>query len=259
MSRLDRFPQFAVLALLALGLAAPAAVAQDSAPTPFTYVAEWNIARDQWQGFNEWAMKNHKPILERLSADGALLDWGFYETYVHEEGSNTHGLWWSSATFAGIERARAALLKAPFHPASASGAHHDYLLRTAAGATRSGATAGGFLYVNRQELRPGQGKAWREMWDQQTKPVLDEMVAKGAVASYGIQYEDVHTASNAYRYLFTVSTSPEAEDEIEAAYAAARAKLSDAEGQAMGRINRDLTVPESHRDYMARITAAWFK
>jgi len=258
MSRHHRLPQLAVLVLLACVLAVPPAIAQE-APDPITYVAEWDIARDQWAGYGEWAMKNHKPILERLSAEGVLLDWGFYETYVHEEGSNTHGLWWTAATFSGIEKVRAALLKAPFHPASITAAHHDYLLRTAVGASRPGATAGGFLYVNRQEVRPGQGAEWRKLWDRQMKPVLDEMVAAGALASYAIQYEDVHTAPNSYRYVVTVSTSPEGEDQVEAAFAAARAKTSDAEREATGRLARDLTVAETHRDYMARITAAWFK
>lgn len=258
MSRLLRFVPFACLALLVLVPLATSAAAQEPSPS-FTYVAEWTIARDQWQGYSEWGIKNHKPILERLSAEGTLLDWGFYETYVHETEGNTHGLWWTAASIANIEKTRAALLKAPFHPAAAAGAHRDYLLRTMAGGSRSGATSSGFLYVNMQEVRAGQGDAWEKMWEKYSKPVLDELVAKGVLASYAVHYEDVHTAPNSMRFLVSVSTSPEAEDQADAAFTAARAKLSTEERAEFQRLSRELTVPESHRDYMARISAAWFK
>lgn len=257
--RLAAVSRLAVLALAALGALAPAALAQDDAPDAFTYVAEWTIARDQWQGYSEWGMKNSKPILERLGADGTLLDWGFFETYIHAEGGATHGVWWTSATFAGIERARVELLKAPFHPAAAAGAHRDYLFRTSQGGRRSGTVSGGFLYVNTQEIRPGQGRDWSDLWDKTTKPVLEEMLGKGALAGYAVHYEDVHTAPNTLRYIVTVSASAAAEDQIEAAFSAAGSKRSESEREALGRLMRDLTVPESHRDYMARVTAAWFK
>ena len=259
MHRFHRFAATAALALFVLALCASPALAQAKAPETLTYVAEWTIPRADWQGYGEWIAKYDKPILERLGSEGTLVDWGIYETYIHEESSNTHGLWWTATSYANLEKARAALLKAPFHPAAIAGAHHDFLLRAMAGATHAGATAGGFLSVNRQEIRPGQGKDWKEMWEKYRKPVLDELVAQGALASYAVQFEDVHTASNAFRYLVTVSTSPEAEDQVDAAWSAANDKLSDAEKDALGRTNRELTVPESHRDYMARIVAAWFK
>jgi hypothetical protein len=265
MSRLNRFVAAScctLLGLIAVAALAQPAVAQApqaSAPDPYTYVAEWTIARDQWQGYSEWGMKNHKPIFERLAADGTLLDWGMYETYIHTEGGNTHGMWWTAANFAGIEKTRQELLKAPFHPAAAAGAHRDYLLRARIQGHHSGTVSGGFLYVNMQELRPGQGADWLEFWEKNTKPVFDDQVAKGALVSYVVHYEDVHTASNALRYIVTVSNSPAAEDQIEAAMTAAGAKRSEAEQEAMGRLMRDMTVPEGHRDYMARITAAWFK
>ena len=257
--RLAAVSRSVVVALAALGALVPPAFAQADAPDAFTYVAEWTIARDQWQGYAEWGTKNHKPILERLGADGTLLDWGFFETYIHTEGSATHGLWWTSATFAGVEKARVELLKAPFHPAAAAGAHRDYLFRTSQGGRRSGAVSGGFLYVNTQEIRAGQGGDWMELWKKNNQPILDELLGKGSLASYAIHYEDVHTAPISLRYLVTVSTGAAAEDQIEAAFAAASAKRGEAESEALGRLMRDLTVPESHRDYLARVTAAWFK
>lgn len=245
-------------ALILLGSMSPA-LAQDDAPEPYTYVAEWTIARDQWQGYAEWAARNTRPILERLAADGTLLGWGFFETYVHTPDQSTHGLWWTAATFAGIEKTRTELVKAPFHPAAAAGAHRDYLLRVGAHGGRPGSVAGGFLYVNSQFVKPGQGSVWADLWEKNAKPVLDELVAAGALASYGVYTEDVHTETSTQRMIVTISTSAAAEDQIEAAFTAASAKRTEAERETLAQKNRELTDAPAHRDYMARVTAAWFK
>lgn len=256
--RMGERTRFALLAIASLGLLTPA-LARAEAPDPFTYVAEWSIARDQWSGYSEWTMKHHKPILERLAADGTLVGWGFYETYIHTATGPTHGVWWTSLDFAGIEKARVELLKAPFHPAAAAGAHRDLLLRASFKGSRSGAVTGGFLYVNTQVMRPGKGGDWSKLWEQNAKPVLDELVAQGALAGYSVQNEDVHTAPMTARMVVTVSTSAAAEDQIEAAFAAAAAKRSPEEREALAAQMRELTDTEAHRDYMARVLAAWFK
>lgn len=261
MSRRNRWTAIACTTLTALALlstGAGVASAQEK-PDPLTYVAEWVIARDQWAGFAEWTARHHKPILKRLAADGTLLDWGIYETYIHVEGRETHGIWWTAASFAGIEKTRVELLKAPFHPAAAAGAHHDYLLHTMAGAGKGGAISGGFLSVNMQEVKAGHEKEWRDAWEKYSKPVLDEMVTKGILASYALQAEDVHTGPRSTRFLATVSRSAEAEDQIGAAWDAANARYSDAEREVMRDLIRETTVMENHRDYFARVSAGWVK
>lgn len=249
----------AALVVAALGLGPTPGIAQDEPPPAFTYVAEWTIPRSQWQGFQEWTLKQDKPILERLASEGVLLDWGFYETFVHFEGGNTHGLWWTTASFADMDKALAALAKAPSHPALVGAGHHDFLLRTASGGRRSGTVSGGYLYVNRQVVRPGEGGAWLRMWDAYTKPVYEQLLAEGALAGYAVHYEDVHTGPPTVRYIATISTGAAAEDRIEAAQRAARAGLSEGEREAASAASDEMTDGAEHRDYFARILAAWFK
>lgn len=248
-----------LLVLFGLAAAAAPAPAQDAGPDPYTFVAEWTIARDQWPGFAQWTAKNHQPILERLAADGTLSSWGVFESYIHEEGAMTHGAWWTAATFAGIEKARTELLKAPSHPAAAAGAHRDYLLRAQIHGGRPGAVSGGFLHVSMQEMRPGRGADWTKLWRRTSEPVLADLVSKGALASYSVYSEDVHTGPPTMRMIVTVSTGAEAEDQIEAAFDAAIAARSEGEREAYWSQVRETTVAESHRDYMARVTAAWNK
>ena len=257
---IQRKSRILVAAFVLVVLAAVAGVAvAEEAREPFTYVAEWTIARDQWSGYAEWIAKNHKPVLDRLAADGTLVDWGIYETYVHTEGENTHGIWWTATSFAGIEKARVELLKVPMHPAAAAGAHHDYLLRAIEGKSRSATVAGGFLTVNTNEVRAGHEKEWKESFDTYYKPVLDELVAKGTLVSWALHAEDIHTGPRGLRFLVSVSPSAAAEDEIEAAFTAADAKRGEAQGQLLRNLARESTVMESHRDYLARVSAGWSK
>lgn len=260
----NSIPRFRRLAVAALAVAALAAVpvpsfAQDEAPPAFTYVAEWTLPRSQWQGYHEWTMKQDKPILERLASEGVLLDWGIYETFVHTDGGNTHGTWWTTASFADMDKVLAALAKAPSHPALVGAGHHDFLLRTASGGRRSGAINGGFLYVNRQVMRPGEGGAWLKMWNAYTKPVYEQLMADGALAGYSVQYEDVHTGPPTVRYIATISTSAAGEDQIEAALRASSGERSEGEREAAAAASNGMTDNGEHRDYFARIIAAWFK
>lgn len=252
------FATIAIIAMTAISIAFPL-MAQEKPPEPYTFVAEWTVPRDQWASFAEHMNKNVKPIFERMGSDGTLIDWGMYETLVHEETKNTHGIWWSAKTFANLEKARLEAIKLPPHPAMVTAPHRDYLLRSMFGASRTGAGAGGYVYVNTQHVRAGMEARWKEMWEKVNKPVLDDLVAKGQLLAYWVQYEDVHTAPNSLRFIVTISASADAEDKINAAFDAARAKRSDLENQGLGSIMRELAVPEDHRDYMARITGAWFK
>ncbi len=259
MSRAVRLVSLAVaLVVSALALPAPPALAQEG-PVPFVYVAEWTIARDQWAGYAEWTARHHKPILERLATEGKLLDWGYYETYIHTDDGPTHGSWWSAASFADIEAARTALVKAPMHPAAAAGAHHDFLFRPLDGNHRSVTLSEGFLHVSFQEVRPGEEADWKALWDRTTKPVFEALVASGDLASFSVLREDVHTATSARRAVVTISTSAAAEDRIEAAFAAARAAHSPEEREELSAAARATVVQENHRDSMARLTSAWMK
>lgn len=244
---------------LALAALAAAASAQAPAPAPYTFVAEWTIARDQWAGYADWTARQHKPILERAAADGRLLDWGIYETYVHEEGRPTHGIWWTAASLANLEKVRLELLKAPAHPAAMAAPHHDFLLRAAMGNGKSATLTGAFLYVNMQEVRAGREQEWKAAWEKYFKPVYDELVANGTLASWAIHGEAVHTQPASMRWIATIAPSAEAQDAADAALAAARAKMSDADRQQMQETAREVGVPESHRDYLAKVSAGWIK
>ena len=115
---MSRHQAIGLVALSAL-LTATGAVAQPaSQPTSYTFVAQWQMPRAQWANFIADFEKNTLPVLEKMGKNGTLAGWGAFEAVVHTEEGFTHGIWWSSATTAGIEQTRAELVKA----SAASGA-----------------------------------------------------------------------------------------------------------------------------------------
>jgi hypothetical protein len=252
-----------------LGLAAFAAVLSAGAPAsaqtapasePYTYVGEWNIPRAQWGTFATDFDKNTKPVLEKLAAAGTLISWGVFENIVHVPDGFTHGVWWTATSYAGIEKARMELVKSAATSTSLTGAtgHRDYYLRSIAGGGKS-ASGEGYLAVASYLLKPGKGQEWKQLWEKNTKPLYDDLIAKGTLLGYSIDVEDVHTDSPMWRHVATLSPSAEADDQFVAAFDAASEKLTPEERKTRGLMMEGVLEPGAHRDMYARVLRHWRK
>jgi len=252
-----------------LGLAALAAVLSAGAPAsaqtapagePYTYVGEWNIPRGQWGTFASDFDANTKPVLDKLAAAGTLISWGVYEHIVHVPDGYTHGVWWTATSYAGIEKARMELVKSASTSTSLSAAtaHRDYYLRSILAGGKPG-SGEGYLNVANYLLKAGKGREWRELWEKNSKPLFDELVAKGSLVDYSIDVEDVHTDSPMWRMVVTLSPSAEADDAFVAASDAADAKLTSQERTTRAQMMEALLEPGAHRDLYARVLRYWRK
>lgn len=255
MSKLSRF----VLAVLCFALLTPALVqAQQAEPPVYTFVAEWAVARADWDAW--WASfeKNSKPILERHSANGNLVGWAAYTTLVHDDSGITHGVYWSSTSYAALNRVLDDLRKMP--PTSAGVTkHRDYLVRSILHKANASAPTTGYLYVSAFQVQPGKGAQWRELWEKYNKPSFEAHMASGNLLAYSVEVEEVHTLDPAIRWVVSVSPSAEADDRANAADQAANEKRSSEERRAIGAAFADVLVPGSHRDFYAKILAYWHK
>jgi hypothetical protein len=241
-------------ALLLLSLAATLVAAQQPAQKPgqvYTYVAEWQVPRASWGEVNTNFQKNTRPVLERLSKDGTLTSWGSFETYVHHPDQATHGVWWSSSTLAGIERARSELIRQPTPAAMQQAKHWDYLLRSIAGNGRAGSGTNGFLRVVAVDVQPGKDEDFRQAWENRFKATFDELVANGTVAFYSLDAQLVETENPGRRYFAVVLPNAEALDRAAAAVQAAMARGGPAGMQPL----MDTTVAGSRRSYLATVSA----
>ena len=247
-------------AVAVLSAAAPAAAQTAPATEPYTFVAEWNVPRAQWVAFLEDFDKNTKPVLEKHAAAGTLISWGAFESIVHTPDGYTHGVWWSATSYAGIEKARLELVKSAAGSASLAAAtgHRDVYMRSIAGAGKPG-SGEGYLNVSSYLIKAGKAQEWKQLWDKNSKPLFDELVAKGALLGYSIDVEDVHTDSPMWRHVVTVSPSADADDQFVAAMDAASAKLTPEERKTRGLTMDALLEPGAHRDGYARILRHWRK
>jgi len=243
-----------VTLLVCLAMLMPvAASAQQAAPTGYTFVAEWNAPRDKWVEITAYGEKSWRPLLERLVADGTLTDFGIYETVVHEADGITHGLWWSSASIAGIEKARLEAIKIPPAPGLASAKHRDYFLRNLIWKGKPGNGSGGYLRVSTSVVQPGKGAQWLALWRKYNQPVYDELAANGTFAAYGVQLEQVVTDDPGVRMVVAILPNAEAIDKAQAASNAVTEKRTQQERDAITAEFLQVTIPSASRTYLARI------
>lgn len=249
-----------VLVVVCLALLAPgAAQAQQAQPDTFTFVALWNVPREQWDAFTANFEKNTRPELDRLVANGTLNGWGSFAAVVHDPEDYTHGVWFSAGSIAGIERARGELIKLPTAPGQAAAKHRDYFLRSLIRSTRATAPASGYLLVASSVVKPGMGQQWREAWEKYNKPVYDDLVKNGTITMYDVEVEQVHTTDAGLRYIVYVTPNAEGVDKVRAAFAAVTQKRSAEERRAIGTQFADMTVAGAHRDFLAWLSAYTIK
>lgn len=255
MSKVSRI----AVAVLCFALLSPALVqAQQAEPTVYTFVAEWGVNRADWDTW--WASfeKNSKPVLERHSANGNVVAWAAYATLVHDDSGITHGVYWSSTSYAALNRVLDDLRKAA--PTSAGVTkHRDYLVRSIMHSAKASAPTTGYLYVSAFQVQPGKGAEWRGLWEKYNKASMDANIANGNLLAYSVEVEEVHTLDPAIRWVVSVSPNAEADDRANAADEAANQKRSAEERRAIGAAFADVLVPGSHRDFYAKILAYWHK
>lgn len=245
-----------LLIVCLLSLAPLTLAAQLMEEPVYSFVAEWKIPRQQWGDFTYAFERVQRPILEKGLADGNLISWGVYSNIVHTEAGITHGVWFSSATLAGLEKVRTELVKQPPNQGMlAATKHRDYLLQSLIHRGKATGPTGGYLSVAALLMKPGKGPDWRKVWEKNYQPVYDELLANGTILAYGLDRESVHTEDPGWRYAFTVSPSAEAEDKIAGAFRAAFEKRTEEERKALTQAFLDFTVPEAHRDFWALLSA----
>jgi len=245
-----------LLTAFALLLLAPlVASAQQQEPPTFTFVSEWAIPRAQWPEYQAAREKNTKPIFDKMLADGTIIGWGMYVTVVHDESGITHGTWYEATSIAALERVLGELIKLTPSPTQlAATKHRDYLLRSSLRRAKAGSQANGYLWVGAYQVQPGKGREWRDLWDKNSKPLVEELFANGTISAYWVEGEQVHTDNPGWIYVVWTAPNADAVDKFFAAATARSQKRSAEENRAIGDAFAAVSVAGTHRDFFARVT-----
>lgn len=244
-------PMTLLLAALSLPAFVPApALSQQSEQPIYTFVANWAVPRAQWTEFASSWLKNSEPVLDRMLAEGTIVEWGASEDVVHNHDGYTHSVWWAATSLAATQHALVELIRLqPGPEVVAATRHEDRLLRSLIYRVRPGTVTAGYLEVSYTQVQAGKGKQWLALWNQYYRPVLEELFANGTVAGYGIDVEHVHTGDPGGRLSWILYPNAEALDKAEAAFEAARQKNPAPSPNPF----LEVTVAGAHRDWLDRV------
>jgi len=243
---------------------APGAAQTPDAATGFSRVAFWQIARPHWDAYEADLKKTAQPVLDKLMAEGVIVEYGFGRNTVHAPDGFTHVTWYVSKTLAGVEKALAAVVAADatMSPAErrradtdfAGTRHADALVRTRVIRGKAAKLASGYMYLATDQVQPGKGQAYNERFDKIVRPLMESLVTSGAAISYGIDTEFIHTMDPAMRMRWIVFPEADGLDKMLAAGEARTQALSPAEREANAQLSREVLVGASHRDELWMLT-----
>jgi hypothetical protein len=240
----------AVCALALLPLSGDRASAQSSGaekPVRFTYVSEWTVPRAMWADYLKGDAADIE-IMKKSVADGSIVAFGAFAVVNHQEGAPTHGTWFSANSMAAILKVLENVRTAPgaTAPPLAAAKHWDYILESRDYNHKSGTFTNGYLRVG----------TWRTKGDAEQKvlrttmvPMLEKLVADGALLSYQIDTESVHSSDPGLMFVAIVANGGEGIDKFEAGLD--EMQKSNPGGYAGLSSTLD---PAGHRDFLAHVS-----
>jgi hypothetical protein len=221
-------------------------------PAVYTYVAEWSVPRLSWSTM-EGPNAPQKQLLEKLLADGTIIDFGSFKVLSHQEGGSTHGNWWTANSMANLLKALAVVsaqtAASDTNKILAESKHFDLILTSKQYGSHSGTFDNGYLRVATYRAKPGQGEAMQKAIDAYIIPILDKLLADGAIHLYSVDREAIHTDDPGSVDIAIVTNGAEGLDKFMAALDAA-GKSNPLGGPAFGAA----TDSSAHRDMLATAT-----
>jgi hypothetical protein len=243
------FVLLCALTLAPVGAKRASAQSQEAEkPVLYTYVSEWTVPRAMWGDYlkNEAADND---MLKKAVADGTLISYGDYTVLNHQEGSPTHGTWFSAGSMASILKFLEGLRTAPGATAAplANAKHWDYIMQSRNYNSHSGTFTNGYLRVGNWHTK-GAGDPQGKILKATMVALCEKLLADGALHGYQIDEETVHSTDPGTLYFALIANGPEGIDKFNtlldewektnpAAWAGLSATLD----------------PAGHRDFLARI------
>jgi len=273
-----------ILSSLTIFLLCCGAAAQQAAPQPqpLTFYYDYRVNPGMEEEFMKLVNTVGAPVRDKLMADGVVLAWGIETPILRYPNGTTHLIWFSVANYDGVEKVlngmEAQLAKLAAEDAKAAEAARarkqqpsmttaertravfdmsktrDWLTRdlvSGYGATPAAGTLP-FTRYNFNKVKPGKGADYRRAWETYNKPVFDKLVADGVVMAYGLAAEDVKTDGEFTHFVWIATANMAAADKIGPAFAADRARRTEAERNAITEAFGSVLEPDMARSIITR-------
>jgi hypothetical protein len=246
-----------LLAILAVAAVLPlrAQGNDQGKPEVYTYIAQWAVPRAQWPDMVKLD-DQERPLMEKMVADGSILDYGTFTTLIHQEGEPTHGSWFTASSEGKLMKALEQIyaLGLTTSPVEAESKHWDLVLHSHSYNGRSGHYEGAYLSGSSWQVKPDEGRAFSELINSSLVPVLDKLVADGSVVSYSLSSEDYHMHKPGTVSLVYTTADANGLDKVDAAFEAAFSK-----DHSIGPAIATLTDGDEHRDFLLRVSHMMIK
>ena len=219
-------------------------------PAMYSYVANWQIPRAQWAAM-EKDNETNKPILDKAMADGTLVGYGDDENLVHQADGETHDSWWAATSMAGLIKVLDQFYASggTSSPAMNSATKHwDLIFTSKYYNWKPGSWKSGYVHVSSYKLKADAPSDAIDMLSKHlVAPMLEKLLAEGAIREYEVDTEAIHTGSPDNFWIVYVASSPEGLDKVNAALAETL-KDHPFAGPAFGA----MTASGAHRDELLR-------
>lgn len=211
-------------ALATMSLAASSAGAQSSEmkekPPLYTYVSNWTIPRARWAEMAKDTSNTNK-VLEQDLGSGNIVGYGDDTTLVHTLEGSTHDNWWSATSVAALFNVLDEFYKngAAVSPVLESATRHsDQVFVSHFYNWRAGAYKGAYTHAAVYKLKADAPDDAVGMLSKTIiEPLLEKLLAQGAVIEYEIDEEEVHTDSSDRFWVVWISPNSQGLDKADAA------------------------------------------
>jgi hypothetical protein len=221
----------------------------------YSYVSNWNIPRPQWADMEKANAADQK-ILEKALADGTIVGYGNDMNLVHQPDGDTHDDWWSAMSMAGVLNVLDKFYKSgtPTSPVLASATKHsDGIYVSRHYNWHSGSYKGAYTRVAMYKLKPdAPNNAVDTLSKNLFVPLLEKLLAEGAILEYEIDTEAIHTEAPGTFWVDVVATNGDGLDKFNAAVRDLN-KMNPLTGPAIG----SMVDFAPHRDYLASSTGTY--
>jgi hypothetical protein len=242
------------IAMLMASTAWTQSASQEKAPL-YTYVAEWAVPRAMWGDYQK-SQAAEDEAMKKLVADGTLVSYGSFSVLNHQEGSPTHGTWFSAKSVANLMKVLEGLRAGPDStgPVLSASKHWDFILESKDYSAHSGNFKNGYLRVGHWKYKAGASDPDGKILKATMVAMLEKLLADGALHSYQIDEEAVHSEDPGAFYIAIVANGAEGIDKFNAAIDE-NEKKNPAGWAGFG----GLLDSEGHRDFLAHVDSMTVK
>lgn len=248
---------FVVLGTLALSAISASAQMQEvkEKPRMYTYVAYWGIARGQWGDFAKQTASEEK-MMEKPLSEGGIVGYGNDQNLIHQPDAPTHDTWFSSMSMAGLMNLLDQIYKTGMPTSAvdiAATKHYDQIFVSRFYNWHPGSWKGLYTEASMYKLKAdAPDNAMETLSKNLFVPLMEKLLADGAIHEYEIDTEAIHTDSPRTFWVEYIAANSDGIDKVSAAIPEAQ-KASPLNGPALS----SMVDFKEHRDYLSRTDATY--